>query len=823
MRKTIGRGFKFLALVCLLLALTACSNLSDKDNKEKSEIKYGTITGSLSLSGLTGQARSAFSTLPSSGSLNLTLLNQDDEEVSAATVTVADDKKSYSLTNFPVPGQYKLSAVLKSGALNLFSTTSEVITVSAEDPVLTKNLILLPAESGYGVISLNITVDSDTKIKSAKIQSPAITAISSGTTFTFSMGDIMSSSVTDGLSSGAYEMQFDFYSKTDYTGELLYSFTESVNVLPNLETSTWVQNGASPWLQTTTDDSGNTSTICHITKELVDNFRLRNIYVDPTATTTSESGTQLNPCRTISKAIEKLNDADTDYTIYIKGTLNGAQTIPDTLTKDSTDTSKPYHAKSLTLCGANGLDDSGEPLDVLKGSNEDVDTHNQMCVLFVETDVPVHLKNIKITKGCGDDDYFAGGLTVSSSSEVWIESGAFITENYAFDAPAGVLNFGTCHLTGGKIKGNTGNDDVDSRCGGIYNQGTFVMTDGEISNNSATVSNGILCSNTCTTELSGGTISNGGTSISVGAGGILKLGGKVNIATADKIQLGYHVDNGTAKIAITSSLTGSTPVGTIVPGSYNEGYQYVDKAEGSDVTLSNEVVKFKVQAESAHPEIPWKISLTGTLVPWIGLKGPSETKSLWDIVFKDGSAIAYNSNLTLDDTQKAAAIAVIYTKVNSTLIGIGLKQAGISPYCQLARDTSVTGSKTLVGASDDKNGLSNTEKFKNQTDYSQNNYPAIWWAYNYSSKAGNFGTLYTSEWYVPSFTELQNMLDPNTMPKINNAFSKIGSNAVQIDKSNKTFLSSTEKDATHCTGYIQGSKNDITKTNNVNFRFVHRF
>ena len=819
MRKTIGRGFKFLALVCLLLALAACSNLSDKDNKEKSEIKYGIITGSLSLSGLPGQARSAFSTLPSSGSLtlNVTLLNQDDEEVSAATVTVADDKKSYSLTNFPVPGQYKLSAVLKSGALNLFSTTSELLTVSEEDPVLTKNLILLPAASGYGVISLNITVDSDTKIKSAKIKSPAITATSSGTTFTFSMGDIMSSSVIDGLSSGSYEMQFDFYSKTDYTGELLYSFTESVNVLPNLETSTWVQNGASPWLQTTTDDSGNTSTICHITKELVDNFRLRNIYVDPTATTTSESGTQLNPCRTFSKAIEKLNDADTDYTIFVKGTLTGAQTIPDTLTKDSTDTSKPYHAKSLTLCGANGLDDSGEPQDVLDGNY--VSGETTITVLTVNTDAPVHLKNIKITKGYGYDYGDGGGMSISTASEVWIENGALIAANNSYSGPAGIVNDGKCHLNGGKITLNRGYENVDSICGGIQNNGTFIMTDGEISGNTSAMCNGISCSNTSTTEISGGTISNGGTSISVGAGGILKLGGKVNIATADKINLNYYGTNGVAKIVITSSLTGSTPI-TIVPLSYTEGIQLVDKAEGSDVTLSNEVVKFKVQSETAHPEIPWKISLTGTLVPWIGLKGPSETKSVGDIVFNDGSAIAYNSNLTLDSTQKSSAIAVIFVKRNGNFYGIGLKEAGGNPSCKIAYD-GTNGVSTSVGASDTNDGKSNTQKFKDLSDYSQNNYPAIWWAYNYSSKAGNLGTTYNSDWYVPASGELTCIY--NQMTTINGAFGKIGNSAVQLTKT-REYVSSTEKDASNCIcNTMNGSTKQVRKNSNAYFRFVRQF
>lgn len=805
MRKTIGRGFKFLALVCLLLALAACSNLSNKE-----EQKSGIIRGSVSLP---GQARSAFPADPDFATLDLVIevYNEAGTIADNVTINIATDKKSYSVEDLAFDTNYKIKAVLKSEFNVLYeSEVTDFIEITEENPVIDENLILVPLTGGYGTISLDVTVDSDTGIQSANIKGQLNSAAKSGNTYTFENTNV---------SSGAYEMTFCFYSRAGGTGELLYSFTEAVNVFTNLTTNGWVNNGGSPYLETTTAAGGNTSIICHITKELVDNFRIKNIYVDPSATTTSETGTRLNPCRTLNAAIQRLTDAGTDYTILINGTLTGAQTIPASLSKNGADTTKSNYAKSLTICGANGLDDSGEPQDALKGSNEDVDTHNKMCVLTVNTDVPVHLKNIKITKGCGDEDLYAGGLTVSSSSEVWIESGAFITENYAFDAPAGVLNFGTCHLTGGKIKGNTGNDDVDSRCGGIYNQGTFVMTDGEISNNSATVSNGILCSNTCTTELSGGTISNGGTSISVGAGGNIKMGGNINIATNDQIFLGVD-DTNCGKILITTSLTGSTPIATIEPGSYTSNLQLVDIAEGSNVTLANEAVKFAVKSQFSQPNTPWKLNLEGKLVPWIGLKGPTETKSVGDIVFNDGSAIAYNSNLTLDSTQKSSAIAVIFVKRNGNFYGIGLKEAGGSPSCKIAYD-GTNGVSTSVGASDTNDGKSNTQKFKDLSDYSQNNYPAIWWAYNYSSKAGNLGTTYNSDWYVPASGELTSIY--NQMTTINGAFGKIGNSAVQLTKT-REYVSSTEKDASNCIcNTMNGSTKQVRKNSNAYFRFVRQF
>ena len=49
-----------------------------------------------------------------------------------------------------------------------------------------------------------------------------------------------------------------------------------------------------------------------------------------------------------------------------------------------------------------------------------------------------------------------------------------------------------------------------------------------------------------------------------------------------------------------------------------------------------------------------------TPVTYIGTKVPTEAKAVGDIVFSDGSATPYTSNLTLTDTQKSAAVAVIF-------------------------------------------------------------------------------------------------------------------------------------------------------------------
>ena len=492
---------------------------------------------------LPGQPRTAFPAAPDFATLDLVIevYNEAGTIADNVTINIATDKKSYSVEDLAFDTNYKIKAVLKSEFIVLYeSEVTDFIEITEENPVIDENLILVPLTGGNGTISLDVKVDSDTGIQSAKIVDPEIVATNNGTTYTFT---------SENKSSGAYEMTFEFYSGATCTGTLLYSFTEAVNVFKNLTTNGWVNNGGSPYLETTTAAGGNTSIICHITKELVDNFRIKNIYVDPSATTTSETGTRLNPCKTLNAAIQRLTDAGTDYTILINGTLTGAQTIPDTLTKDSTETSNPYHAKSLTLCGASGLDDSGEPQDSLNGG---FDSSNPGTTLTLYTDVPVTIKNLLITGGHSDDSSEGGGLNVFGNADVTLDSGAVIKGNHAEEWGGGIVVNGTsCILrikSGAEISENT----ADNGCGAI-----------SIENTSG-----------------------------------IELGGSVYIpaGTDSKhtINHSYTNINNPYKIKITSPLTKHSATDPIVldAGWFKEGAQIIEADTG--VNLAAEVKKFKI-------------------------------------------------------------------------------------------------------------------------------------------------------------------------------------------------------------------------------------
>ena len=162
-----------------------------------------------------------------------------------------------------------------------------------------------------------------------------------------------------------------------------------------------------------------------------------------------------------------------------------------------------------------------------------------------------------------------------------------------------------------------------------------------------------------------------------------------------------------------------------------------------------------------------------------------------DIVFNDGSAIPYSTELTLTAEQKSAAIAIIFykgkglnngndTATNRTL-GVGLKHDRYVAWCQesvAAEDKEITtiecefsGNKGNYIFTDStanrRNGSNNLELIgeflstidgvtdDTTGDGAATRYPAFYFAKNYKNTATNLkGTSYETGWYLPSFAEL---------------------------------------------------------------------
>lgn len=177
----------------------------------------------------------------------------------------------------------------------------------------------------------------------------------------------------------------------------------------------------------------------------------------------------------------------------------------------------------------------------------------------------------------------------------------------------------------------------------------------------------------------------------------------------------------------------------------------------------------------------------------IGTKKRPDT--VGDIVFNDGTALPaseYN-NRALTDKEKQNAIAVVayVYKINGnpdSCITVGLKQE----YTELCTSDSEGNTKTdnfsnVVNNQDNKSSMDVRDKICNGdgsiTDYSEEKYPAFYWAQHYTGY-NNLGNI-TYDWLIPNLTDIANIYEEKEV--VENAISKIGSDyAMPFINNNKS-------------------------------------
>ena len=137
-----------------------------------------------------------------------------------------------------------------------------------------------------------------------------------------------------------------------------------------------------------------------------------------------------SPLKTIEAAAAKMNDANTNYTICVNGTLTGSQTLGEEFNGK---------AKSITLRGLNGT-------DKLDGQSQD-------RVLYDSTTVPVTIKNLTITRGNAEESD-GGGIYIAKGATLALANGALVTGNKS---------------------SRKGTNPETGRGGGVYNAGTLFM------------------------------------------------------------------------------------------------------------------------------------------------------------------------------------------------------------------------------------------------------------------------------------------------------------------------------------------------------------
>ncbi len=896
--KIFRKNFNALSLGILTTIFCSCFNSFNNNIK----IKYTTISGKLIVDEnipinfleedfvQTNNKRTAFPTQPTGNDYLVQAVNTTNSS-DTINAEISSNNGVYSYTiSIPIPQdgstkKYKIFAKLNNSSANtILYSESDEISVNFENSVISHDCILKPTQNSSGTFSLTVKVDSDTNISTAKVicGEYEYQGSKSGTSYTFTSSRSTPNGITNYVDSGIKQLIFYFYNSSE---QVLYSFTESIAIFDNLTTNTWAQNGNEPWFNTTTGSDGKRTTECHITKEMVDNFKLKAFFVK-NGGNDSNSGTFLNPVATISGAVAKMCDKNIDYTIYIMQTITGAQEIPDTVTSDDTGT---YHAKTITICGLNGLNATGIPQDVLNGNNSST-------VLTVKSVVPITIKNLMITEGKGNqgnasnDLKNGGGIFLAGGSTVSLTDGTLIQKNSASTGTGGgvfISENAKLLIYGKALIGASGDSQPDTTRnyarmgGGIANEGTLCigyceytdathykkalipdgygirrnqsaaggggirttsnvfMASGDLSYNQGTNGGAVAYSGSSSNsfEITGGRIignqasSNGG-AIYFPAGNLkikgcifsqndvlgTGLGGAIYAQAHIYMGRGAYIPSGTGNMNTIFFLNGmlyiSEPLD--IPAECTDGIlakvqiadmQYPTGTNtkqillcqtGCGTTINQEFDKFDViqPNNTSH----YYINNSGYIANNFGPKAtPSE---VYDIVFNDGTAIAYEDNLKLAKRQIQNAIAVIYvirTDLNDVgvtgerMIGVGLVQKRLAWCTSTAKahdefisgifynpdnngSTNLSQIATFLGANNDTGtGSNSTVTVEQAADL----YPAFYFGINYKDQSRSHngdmyysnvaGTAFETGWYLPASWELELLLnrDAELTAKIN--------------------------------------------------------
>lgn len=209
---------------------------------------------------------------------------------------------------------------------------------------------------------------------------------------------------------------------------------------------------------------------------------------------TAGTGSRSKPFASLTRAASEINDENIAFKIKIDGTITGAQTIPNSVL-----------ASQILIEGAN----SDNTKDILNGGFSE---SNNGTTLTLRAPVTVSLKNLKITGGY-DASAIGGGGGIDSGSNLILETGVLITDNYTLSNGAGIYNNGkTITIKDGVEIINNHNETTTTDCGGggLFNYaGVVLIKGGKISGNTSSDGGGIYNSDEGKIFICGSTVIGG--------------------------------------------------------------------------------------------------------------------------------------------------------------------------------------------------------------------------------------------------------------------------------------------------------------------------
>lgn len=425
--------------------------------------------------------------------------------------------------------------------------------------------------------------------------------------------------------------------------------------------------------------------------------------------------------------------------------------------------------------------------------------------------------------------YSAGGVHVDEASIFTMNNNSKITECTGDSVAAGgVWVQGTFYMNGGEISSNKAPYNsmagAQNGVGGIYLNGTsdsskatFIMKGGKICDNNGNKYGAVSMSGYCVFDMQGGEIS-GNLASAVNSDkvpgvmigwtqpltnneyqpGIFKMSGGAVVASDNDVRVSDHT-----VLTISGPLTGNAPVAKLSFDTYQSETAVISVADGAETTIGAVVEKFTIKPKEVN-SVTTNYMLDGGGKLRVKKAAPD---AVGDIVFNDGSAVAYTSGITFTDSQKSNAVCVIFysgsegDELGNRKLGVGLKQA-TKKWCANTSASGFYGNENT----DETDGKTNLAIIKNYPDYSNDNYPAFWWADHYGTINNVTIAGSTADWYLPAKKELQAVYDCKST--LNASLGTLGD--VNAFTTQTSYWSSTQSDTENkaaCAYYFSSEAN----------------
>lgn len=439
---------KLIFILWLLMFSFFSCDFGIKENEETNSKEYFTVKGSCSIQGAIPSDLFPEKSIKQNAQRTVVPKIEIDE-ITVSFESETGDTKSAEVVNkdFEIelpPGKWTVKAQGKKSDDVIIESESCQIELPAENTNV--KLVLKPTQSDTGKGTFNFSFGTNyNKVFGMKYTYKKHGATESQSAIIVNFSD----PINIKLSSGVYTFRFDFYSDTDCIDELLYSFTEVVNIFDGLTTDTWI--GAGEYIKE--------GEIC-ITDNMINQFVSTTVYVSNDGND-SNLGTFFEPVKTIQNAVNKVIAMNVDtasseenpYKILLLSDIytpsnNSFENINNALVNiDPPSPSDPPLYLTISKCGDGNATINANRTDSNIGR-----------VMYIGENANVTLKNLTIK----------GGYLLGANG-------------------GGIYSKGNCKLNSCTISGNTAKVLSGSvNGGGVYiERGSFTMESCTISGNTA--------------------------------------------------------------------------------------------------------------------------------------------------------------------------------------------------------------------------------------------------------------------------------------------------------------------------------------------------